>query len=263
MSYREQTALGRTGLRVGRLGIGASYRVPTAAVERAFHEYGVNYLYWGSMRRDTMKQAIQNLARTDRERLVVALQSYDRTGPLMRLTFERGLGALGIDHADVLILGWHNRYPSRRVLDSALGLKEQGRARFLALSGHRRSLFGEMAQQADSPIDIFMVRYSAAHRGAETDVFPHLPDNNRPGMTCYTATRWGKLLDGRRMPPGERPLTASECYRFPLANPHVDLCITGPADESQMNEALRALDDGPLSEEELERIRRIGAYVHG
>jgi aryl-alcohol dehydrogenase-like predicted oxidoreductase len=223
----------------------------------------VNYLYWGSMRRDTMKQAIQNLARTDRERLVVALQSYDRTGPLMRLTFERGLRALGIEYGDVLILGWHNRYPSRRVLDSALRLRDQGKVRFLALSGHRRTLFGEMARKADSPIDIFMVRYSAAHRGAEDDVFPHLASEHRPGMTCYTATRWGRLLDARRMPPGERPLTASECYRFPLASPHVDLCITGPADESQMNEALRALDDGPLSAEELQRIRRIGDHVHG
>jgi aryl-alcohol dehydrogenase-like predicted oxidoreductase len=248
---------------VSRLGIGSSFGVPTASIERAFHEYGVNYLYWGSVRRGGMKQAIRNLARTDRGRLVVALQSYDRTGSLMRFSCERGLRALGVDHADVLILGWHNRYPSRWVLDSALRLKEKGQVRFLALSGHRRGLFREMAQQAGSPIDVFMIRYSAAHRGAEPQVFPHLPDANRPGTTCYTATRWGRLLDPRKMPPGERPLTASECYRFVLANPHVDLCISGPADASQMNQALQALDDGPLPENELQRIRRIGDHVHG
>ena len=39
----EPRMLGRTGLRVGPLGIGASYGVPAAAVERAF-EQGVNYL---------------------------------------------------------------------------------------------------------------------------------------------------------------------------------------------------------------------------
>jgi hypothetical protein len=39
----ERATLGRTGLEVGRLGISASYGVPTAAVERAF-EQGVNYL---------------------------------------------------------------------------------------------------------------------------------------------------------------------------------------------------------------------------
>jgi len=42
--------LGRTGLVVGRLGVAASYGVPTKAVEEAF-EQGVNYLYWGTYRR--------------------------------------------------------------------------------------------------------------------------------------------------------------------------------------------------------------------
>jgi hypothetical protein len=42
MSFREHTKLGRTGLEVSRLGIGSGYGVPAAAVERAFHEHGVN-----------------------------------------------------------------------------------------------------------------------------------------------------------------------------------------------------------------------------
>ena len=42
--------LGRTGLEVGRLGVACSYGAPTAAFEEAF-EQGVNYFYWGSMRK--------------------------------------------------------------------------------------------------------------------------------------------------------------------------------------------------------------------
>ena len=65
------------------------------------------------------------------------------------------------------------------------------------------------------------------------------------------------------MPPGEKPLTAAECYRFVLTNPSVDLCMTGPADEKQMDEALEALDAGPLNEEEMARVRRIGRHIYG
>jgi aryl-alcohol dehydrogenase-like predicted oxidoreductase len=65
------------------------------------------------------------------------------------------------------------------------------------------------------------------------------------------------------MPEGERPLSGSECYRFVLSNPLADLCIAGPANDEQMTEALRALDDGPLTDEEMARVRRIGDHVHG
>jgi aryl-alcohol dehydrogenase-like predicted oxidoreductase len=261
--FREKTRLGRTGLAVSRLGIGASYGVGAAAIEEAFHDYGVNYFYWGSMRRGGMKKAIRNLLPTHRDELVIALQSYDRSGILMKTFHERGLKSLGIERADVLILGWHNQEPAERILSAALKLKEEGKVRYIAMSGHHRPLFGELAGQDDSPIDIFMVRYNAAHPGAEQDIFPHIGEGERPGVTAYTATCWGKLLKPGKMPDGEAPMTASECYRFALSNPLVDLCMTGPADDEQMREALRTLKDGPLSHEDMDRVRRIGAHVHG
>lgn len=263
MSYRDHTTLGRTGLSVSRLGIGAGYGVPTAAVERAFHEHGVNYLYWSLRKRAGMTEAIRALAPRHRDDLVVALQTYDHVGWFMKDGVERSLRKLGIEHADVLILGWHNRRPWRRVLDQALALKDRGLVRWLALSGHHRPFFGELAKDPDNPIDVFMVRYNAAHRGAETDVFAHLPERGRPGVTTYTATRWGQLLQAKRMPAGDEPLTASECYRFALADEHVDLALTGPRNEREMDEAVAALDAPALSEEALGRLRRIGDHVHG
>jgi aryl-alcohol dehydrogenase-like predicted oxidoreductase len=263
MSFREHTTLGRTGLEVSRLGIGSGYGVPAAAVERAFHEFGVNYLYWSLSRRGGMTRAIRNLAPGYRDQMVIVMQTYDHSSLFMESAHERGLAKLGIEHADVLILGWFNRYPGRRVLDAAARLRDRGKVRFLAMSGHNRSTHGRIAAMADTPIDILMVRYNPAHRGAEREVFPHLPDENPPGVTSYTATRWGQLLKQRKMPPGEAPLTAADCYRFALSNPHVDLCLTGPRNDREMDEALRALDAGPLSSEELERLRHIGDHVHG
>lgn len=262
MSFTEPTILGRTGLRVSRLGVGAGYGVPAKAVEKAYREYGVNYFYWTS-RRAGMQEAIRHLGPTDREKIVVAIQSHDRLGWWLRRSVERGLSRLGLDFADVLVLGFRSRYPMRRVLEMAARLREEKKVRFLAISGHNRRLFGALAQRGDSPIESFQLRYNAAHRGAESEVFPLLPGENRPGIITYTATCWRRLLDPRRVPPGEKPLTAAECYRFVLSNPHVDLCLTGPADERQMDEALRALAQGPLTETEMERVRRIGDWVHG
>ncbi len=263
MDFRAPVTLGRTGLTVSRLGISASYGVPTHTVEKAYHEQGINLFYWGSIRRPRFGKAVRHLARTERDKMVIVLQSYDRTGTLMPVFFRRGLKALGIDYADILLLGLHNHAPSKRVLEAALEIQQQGLARFLAVSGHHRPFFGELAQKQDQPFDVFMIRYNAAHPGAETDIFPFLPKENRPGIFSYTATRWGHLLNPRKMPPGERPLTASDCYRFALTNPNVDACMTGPANEQQWNEAIPTLDAGPLSDAEMARIRRIGAHVHG
>jgi len=161
------------------------------------------------------------------------------------------------------LLGWHNRRPFRKIIDEALKLKEQGLVRFMAMSGHKRRFFGDIARTNDPPIDIFMLRYNAAHTGAEEDIFLHLPTENRPGVTVYTATRWGKLLNPKKMPPGEQPLNAADCYRFVLSNPHVDLCMMGPRNEQEMLEGLKALKQGPLADAEMARIRQIGKYVHG
>jgi aryl-alcohol dehydrogenase-like predicted oxidoreductase len=254
--------LGRTGLTVSRLGLASGYGVPEDAVERAWHDFGINYFYWGSRRGAGMAAALRRLASAQREKMVIALQTYDHLGWFMRGSVDKGLRALGIDYADVLILGWFNSPPSRRIIDTALALKDAGKIRFLAMSGHNRSTFGLLAQQSDSPIDVFMVRYNAAHRGAEKEVFPFLGDD-RPGTTVYTATRWGKLLKSKRIRPPERPLTAAECYRFVLSHPAVDLCMMGPRSTGELLEGAAALEGGPLDEGEMTRARKVGDLVHG
>jgi aryl-alcohol dehydrogenase-like predicted oxidoreductase len=107
------------------------------------------------------------------------------------------------------------------------------------------------------------VRYNAAHPGAETEVFPHLQqDGTRPGVVVFTATSWAQLLSAKRAPAGERVPSATDCYRFVLANPAVDVCITGPRDDEQAKAALEALRLGPLSDEEMAWMRRVGKAVH-
>jgi predicted aldo/keto reductase-like oxidoreductase len=260
MSSIKPRNLGRTGLKVGPLGVAASYGAPAEAFEEAF-ERGCNYFYWGSKRKSGMRKAIMNLCgQGKREALVIVLQSYSRSAILMEAFLKKALRAVGLDQADILILGWYNKPPSQRVLDRALALRERGLYRFLGISGHNRRLFPRLAEKGI--FDLFHIRYNAAHRGAEEEIFPHLQGGDRPGIVSYTATRWGQLLNPKKMPAGEATPSASDCYRFAVSSPSVDVCMCGPKDRAQMQEALRTLDLGPLGEEELACMRRIGDHVH-
>jgi aryl-alcohol dehydrogenase-like predicted oxidoreductase len=261
MGFNSQRVLGRTGLRVGRLGVGSSYGAPAEAFEEAF-ERGCNYFYWGSARRTGMCQAIKNICRKGkRDELIVVIQSYSRSAFLLEVFYRRALKLLALDHADVLLLGWYRKKPPQRILDKANAMKKKGMFRFLALSSHNRRLFPELAKE--NIFDIFHIRYSAAHRGAESETFPYLEGENRPDIVSYTATRWGQLLQEKKMPPGESAPAASDCYRFVLSHPAVDVCMTGPKNLQQMREALRTLDLGPLGGDELERMRKIGDHIRG
>jgi len=263
MNFNEPVTLGRTGLRTGRLGISSSYGAPAEAFEEAF-ERGCNYFVVGSFmkgRSKEMAHAIHEITKQgNRDKLVVCLMEYTHSYLLGLRHFHKGLKMLGLDYVEVLMLGYHPRKPRKQVMDLALNLKEKGLVKHVALSGHKRSLFPTLLE---SPIDIFQVRYNAANTGAEQDVFPHVGGENRPGIISFTATRWGQLLKEGKMPPGEKPLTARECYRFVLSHPAVDVCMTGARNLMMMQENLETLDAGPLSPEEMERVRRIGDHVYG
>ena len=117
------------------------------------------------------------------------------------------------------------------------GLEEadSGKVRFVGISSHERPLFGKLARgEVTAPVDFFQIRYNAVHTGAEEDIFPYLPQENRPGSVIFTATCWGKLLRGDLMPAGEGPPAPADCYRFVLSGPDVDVCVTGPATAAQM-----------------------------
>jgi len=133
--------------------------------------------------------------------------------------------------------------------------------RHLAVSTHHRPLAPKIAGHPD--FSVLHVRYNAAHTKAEQEIFPHLPQQNPPGIVSFTATRRGHLLDPRRTPAGERTPTATDCYRFALSHAAVDVCLSGPADEKQLDQALAALRSEPMTEEELAWMRRVGAAVHG
>ena len=107
-----------------------------------------------------------------------------------------------------------------------------------------------------------MMRYNAAHRGAEQDIFPHLAAHD-PGVISYTATRWRYLLRRPRGYPADASVPSpDQCYRFVLSNPHVDVCMMAPSNEKQLRENVAGMSKGPLTQEEMEFMRRFGDVVH-
>jgi len=257
--FERSVTLGRSGLRVSRIGLGASYGVGGADIEWAA-ERGVNFFYWGALRRPGFGRGVRAVAQRRREDAVIVVQTYTRVGFLMRLSLESALRSLGVDHADVLLLGWWNRPPPRRIIDAALALKEAGKARAIMISCHDRPQFEHMIR--DPAFDAIMVRYNAAHPGAEREVFPLLDAGGaRPGVVAFNATRWGTLLDPRLAPPGEARPRASDCYRFALSHPDVNVTLAGPKDRAELAEALLAIERGPMSPEEIDWMKRIGRAV--
>ncbi len=254
---------GPTDLDAVPLGLAASYGISGNELERAF-DRGLNLFYWGALRAPVFPRpsdfgrALKRVAHRDREKVVIVIQSYARSPQGMTRSIEKGLRELSLDYTDVLLLGWWNLPPPEPLLDAAAGLTHRGKARYVMVSCHNRRNFPVLAR--DPRVSLLMVRYNAAHPGAEVDVFPHLP-TERPGIIAYTATSWRELLQPALLPAGERVPTAADCYRFALSSPYVDACFTGPTTGAELDGAMRALDLGPMNDEELAWMRRVGSSV--
>ncbi len=258
--FSQRVPLGRSGVMVSRLGLGSAYGVTEKSCRLAFDE-GVNYFFWGSLRTPGMALAIRDIAPRHREELVLVLECYARRPRFIKKSVEQGLRILGVEYAGVLLLGWHDTLPGPRVLEAVEELKEKGRFRFLGISSHQRSLFRSFLN--DSRYDVFHIRYNAAHRGAEQDIFPFLPEKGEPGIVSFTNTRWGDLLKTKFMPEGMPPPSARDLYRFSLSNACVHVAICGPKNNDEMKEALSVLKTGPLEDSVRKRLEVIGDHVHG
>jgi aryl-alcohol dehydrogenase-like predicted oxidoreductase len=179
----------------------------------------------------------------------------------IRRFVHRMLRLLRTDYLDILQIHWLGRMSalSEGVEEALVKLAEEGKVRAVGVSIHDRPRAGELA--AESALNHLMIRYNAAHPGAEKDIFPHV-DRSRTNICAYTATRWGKLLERPGDWQGE-VMTAGDCYRFCLSTDYVNVVLTGPKNEKQLHESIAALEKGPLSAEEDQWMREFGLSVRG
>jgi aryl-alcohol dehydrogenase-like predicted oxidoreductase len=247
--------------RVHRLGLAFNYGIDGKGVEAALKR-GLNYLFWAKFRKGDQHEVVKNALKRERERYVLATgAALGFFGGSLRRGAEKILRVFDIEYLDVFMLFWLGKMSAftKAVQREIVKLREEGLVRALGVSIHDRKRAGKLAE--DSPLDLLMIRYNAAHPGAETDIFPCY-EKRRPLTVAYTATSWRKLL---KAPKGwdSAPMTAGDCYRFCLTNPHVDVTLCGPGSTAQLDENLEALGNGPLTTDEEAWMRRFGAAVHG
>jgi aryl-alcohol dehydrogenase-like predicted oxidoreductase len=246
--------------RIHRLGLAANFGIDEAGVRLAM-DRGLNVFFW-TMRAGGLKNPLREALKSRRDEVsVIGVASIGWFGWGVRRGAESLLKSLGTDHLDVLLLGWLGvgsawTGATEREL---VALRESGKVRAIGVSIHDRPRAGRLA--ASSPLDLLMIRYNAAHPGAETDIFPHVRDRS-PSVLAYTATAWRRLL---KKPSGwDGPvMTAGDCYRFQLSSPNVDLALTGPKTTAELEENLAAVEKGPLSPDEEKWMREFGRAVHG
>jgi aryl-alcohol dehydrogenase-like predicted oxidoreductase len=253
----QQRPLGRSGLPVSPLGLAGSYGIDADAVVRAHHELGVNYFFVTS-RAEGLVEGIRRLVASGRrDKIVIAGGANVPTGFGVRRGWARDARLLGVDRIDVFHLFWVQAhwYVTGRTWPEMQRLREEGKVGALAISCHDRPMARRLVDELG--LDALMIRYNAAHRGAEEEIFRTLPER-RPGIVAYTATRWGRLL----RPVGELgPLSAGECYRFALSHPAVDVVLCGARSWQEIADNAASLAEGPLPEGRLQEIRTFGDAV--
>lgn len=249
------------GKDVFRLGLAANYGIDEDGV-RAAMDRGVNLFVWTARGKSGMKSPLKDALKARRDEVaVVGFATIGFFGWSVRRAAEKLIAELGTDHLDVLLLGWVGvgSALTNATEHELVHLRETGKVRAIGVSIHDRPRAGKLA--ADSPLDVLMIRYNAAHPGAEREIFPHKRGVD-PSIIAYTGTSWRRLL---KRPKGwDGPvMSAGDCYRFQLSSPHVDVALTGPASRAELEENLDALAKGPLSPEEQAWMRDFGRAVHG
>lgn len=226
---------------------------------------GVNYLNWCG-HHDGMAQALRE-RRFDREQVVVAFQLQQRTRSAAERELANAYRTLGTGRIDVVTFyyveeenEWEEICGPQGAFPWLEAARRRGQVRIIGLTTHQRRLGAKWAESGK--LDLLMIRYNAAHRGAEQDVFPVTRRLGLP-VVAYTGQRWGALVKRTQdCPPGFTPPPASEWYRFVLANPCVSVTLMAPGDRRELEANLSLLNDWrPPYPEEFEILTSHGQRV--
>jgi predicted aldo/keto reductase-like oxidoreductase len=254
------------GRKVCRLGL-ATRGTSRLCVEDVQHalERGVNFLNWCG-HPDALSRAVGELGPQRRE-VMVCVQFEARTAADARSEIRQILQELRTDHVDVLTFyyveepaEWEQIIGPGGALAYCRDAQRDGVVGLIGLTSHQRKLAASWAQSG--LLDLLMIRYNAAHRGAEQDVFPITDALGLP-VVVYTCLRWGALLQPTPDdPPGFVVPRAPAWYRFALQSPSVAVALMAPEDRAELEEDLTVLDaPGPLSDEEYQRLAEHGQRV--
>ena len=274
MQYR---TLGSTGIKVSALGFGAM-RLPTqpdrkvnraeavCVIHRAF-ELGVNYIdtahgYHGGESEEVVGEALKGW----RDRVTVSTKNpyKQSSGAEWRKNLETSLRRLGVDCIDLYLyhfLSWTEVSGPMAVaggpIEEAQKAKKEGKIRFLSFSCHDKP--ENVHRLIDTgELESMLVQYNLLDR-QYAECLQHA---HEAGLGTAVM---GPVGGGRLGTPSEvisratgRSRTVETALRFVLANPNVDVVLSGMESKQMVDENVATVErDDPLSEEELARIDRL------
>jgi len=235
------TVLGRTGLRVTRLGIGGGY-CKSADGYRAALDCGATYVDTAHNYRDgedekTIGQGIKGR----RDGLVLASKSQVRDAAGARADLETSLRSLGVDYLDIWQLHYVNTPADREQVlgpggayEAALRARDEGLVRFIGVTGHDWDQVG--ANLAGGQFDTVLLWYNCAMPEPELRVFPVAAQHDT-GVVLMQTTRNDRLYSPTGYP------AEADFYRYVFGTPEVDVALMGLRDVPRFQRVARDLSE--------------------
>lgn len=248
----EYVTLGKTGLKISRLGFGGIpiQRVDAAttkALVKAMADKGINYIDTArgyTVSESYLGEALEGL----RDKFILATKSMARTKEAMAADIETSLKNLRTDYIDLYQVHNPNVAQLEQViapggaLEALMEAKEAGKIGHIGLTGHTMELF-EKAVELDW-VETFMFPYNIVERQGEELI--HKCTEKNIGFVVMKPLAGGAIED------------ANLALRFICANPDVSVVIPGMYDLKEIDMNLHAVEDtSPLSEEELKKMDEI------
>ncbi|MDC3959404.1 hypothetical protein [Polyangium jinanense] len=224
-----QKPFGSTGLCVSPLGLVGSGGIDADAVERAFHELGVNY-FFASPLWPALSAGVLRLVRAGhRDRMVIACGAHVPIGVMVPREWALVTRGMGVGHVDVFhLLGVRARFWTAGETWPALRkLRAEGKARAIGIACDDGALAASLCDEL-AP-DVLTIRYESSHSVVEAELFATLA-GKRPGVVV-SPTR--KDADGAHV-------------RFALSHPVVDVALCAPRTFEEIAEAATSALLGPL-----------------
>lgn len=287
--------LGKTGFNVSPLGIGGGSGIQSDDLLYAF-DRGINYFFYSSdlhhfwySRSVAALRQLCGRGSTTRSSVVLATVSYVRDPRLLQAVIVDQLLELGTDYIDIFHWGWiYDGTNTDQLLNAASQLKDsqsaltkscrgyqlmqeqasqvnqqllaQGLVRAVGMSFHSR----QAARSLIHDVDVMMLRYNIAQTAIEEMVFSELTGNKQkdPGIVVFNAAHAGTTFFHKPPPhyPANLPVPSiSDCYRFVLSHPAVDVILTGVGNREQIDQAITAVAQGPLEPLDYEFLREYGS----
>ncbi len=247
------------------LGLAAYPHQPRTCV-RVAHDAGVNvFFFYGPSHLKAFADLAALLERS-RERVIVATGCGSRSTRGLERARRALCRRLGTDVIDLFVAEYVSPaddptavFGVGGVLDVLRGWRDAGAIRYVGASTHDPDLGLRFVR--DWRIDVLMLRFNMAHRRVGSAVFPAAHRARLP-VVAYTATRWGTLLDGHPEWDGPVP-TATECYRYCLAEPAVEIVLTAPTSLAHVRANVEVLRGRVPTARACARWDAYGDLVHG